>query len=388
LIDEGDRLRFDSRRGCMAKTSDVVVLGGGVVGCAAAYFLAGEGLSVTVIERDSIASHASGFAYGGLTPVMGVYIDDPLVPLSRHADEIHAELAEVLPAETGVDTEYRDKPSLTLATSEAEIPEIRMLYDWLAEHHSADVDWLEGADLLAEEPRISPKIPVGMYTDLSHEVEPYKFTLALATAAEHRGVVFDNTEVTGLRFGDDGGIKGVDTTGESYDTDDVVVAIGPWSAVAGEWAGVKVPISPLKGQILRLAAPGDPLSISLSWKGNYATTKPDGLLWAGTTEEEAGFDENLTTDGRDQIMESLVSVLPYLADARLSRQTACLRPVAPDGLPILGQIGDIPGLWIATGTGRKGILLGPGMGQVISDLIVGKEPLIDVEPLLLDRFAE
>ena len=126
----------------------------------------------------------------------------------------------------------------------------------------------------------------------------------------------------------------------------------------------------------------------MSWKGNYATTKPDGLLWAGTTEEEAGFDESLTTDGRDQIMESLVGVLPYLADARLSRQTACLRPVAPDGLPILGPVGDIPGLWVATGTGRKGILLGPGMGQVISDLIVGKVPAIDIAPLSLDRFAE
>jgi len=372
----------------MAKTSDVVVLGGGVVGCAAAYYIAGEGLSVTVIERDSIASHASGFAYGGLTPVMGVYIDDPLVPLSQHADDLHGELAEVLPADTGVDTEYRDKPSLTLAITEDEIPEIKTLFDWLTEHHAADVDWLEGADLLTEEPRLSPEIPVGMFTDLSHEVEPYKFTLALATGSEQRGVVFENAEVTGLRIGADGGIEGVDTTGDSYDTEDVVVAIGPWSAAAGEWAGVKIPISPLKGEILRLAAPGDPLAISMSWKGNYATTKPDGLLWAGTTEVEAGFDESVTTDGRDQIMEALVGVLPYLADARLSRQTACLRPVAPDGLPILGPVGDIPGLWIATGTGRKGILLGPGMGQVISDLIVGKIPAIDVGPLSLDRFAE
>jgi len=372
----------------MAKSSDVVVMGGGVVGCAAAYYLAGEGLSVTVIERDSVASHASGFAYGGLTPVMGVFIDDPLVPLSRYADELHAELAETLPADTGVDTEYRDKPSLTLATSVDEIPEIKMLYDWLAKNHSADVDWLEGNELLSEEPRINPEIPAGMYTDLSHEVEPYKFTLALATGAEQRGVEFVNAEVTGFRFGGDGGIEGVDTTGESIDTEDVVVAIGPWSAVAGEWAGVKIPISPLKGQILRLAAPGEPLAISMSWKGNYATTKPDGLIWAGTTEEEAGFDESLTTDGRNQIMESLVCVLPYLADARLSRQTACLRPVAPDGLPILGAVGGIPGLWIATGTGRKGILLGPGMGHVISDLIVGKAPSIDVWPLSLDRFSE
>ncbi|MCH7735610.1 MAG: FAD-binding oxidoreductase [Chloroflexi bacterium] len=181
-------------------STDVVVVGGGVVGCAAAYYLAGEGLSVTIVERDSVASHASGFAYGGLTPVMGIYIDDPLVALSAYADELHAELAESLPELTGVDTEYRAKPSLMLATRADEVPAIRELYEWLTEHHGGNIGWLEQRELRETEARLSPDIPAGMFTDISHEVEPYKFTLALAQAAESRGAEFRNAQVTGLKL--------------------------------------------------------------------------------------------------------------------------------------------------------------------------------------------
>ena len=105
----------------MAKSYDVVVIGGGVVGIATARLLTQNGLTCAVLEKDSVGSHASGFAYGGLTPVMGVYIDDPVVPLSLLADRLHAELAQELPAETGVDTEYRAKAGLLLATDESEL---------------------------------------------------------------------------------------------------------------------------------------------------------------------------------------------------------------------------------------------------------------------------
>ena len=369
-------------------STDVVVVGGGVVGCAAAYYLAGEGLSVTIVERDSVASHASGFAYGGLTPVMGIYIDDPLVALSAYADELHAELAESLPELTGVDTEYRAKPSLMLATRADEVPAIRELYEWLTEHHGGNIGWLEQRELRETEARLSPDIPAGMFTDISHEVEPYKFTLALAQAAESRGAEFRNAQVTGLKLNGGGGVEKVVLGDDEIAAHDVVLAMGPWSGEVGAWTGIDVPIGPLKGQLLRLAAPGDPLAISLSWSGNYATTKPDGLLWAGTTEEDAGFDENPSAEGRDQIMASLVKVLPYLADARLAQHTACLRPVAPDGLPIIGQVPNVPGAWLASGTGRKGILLGPGMGRVVADMIIGKTPEVDVSRLGLERFSE
>src|SRR5262249_56280968 len=111
--------------------------------------------------------------------------------------------------------------------------------------------------------------------------------------------------------------------------------LGPGSAEAPDWIGVPIDVRPLKGQILRLQAPGPPVVCSVGWGHNYATTKTDGLLWAGTTEEEAGFDEESTPTARDEIGAALMKMLPAMADAQVAHQTASLRPVASDGLPSL-----------------------------------------------------
>ena len=138
---------------------------------------------------------------------------------------------------------------------------------------------------------------------------------------------------------------------------------------------------------MRLQAPGDPLRVSLAWNHNYATTKPDGLLWCGTTEERVGFDETPTAFGRDSIMSSVIEVLPYLEDAELVHHTACLRPVAPDGLPVIGPAPNNDGVFIASGTGRKGIFLGPAMARVAADLVIGKSSEVDVSGLSAGRFS-
>ncbi|MCH7643071.1 MAG: FAD-dependent oxidoreductase [Chloroflexi bacterium] len=376
-----------SGRGSSPGAPDVVVVGGGVVGCATAYFLARDGYSVTLIERDAIASHASGFAYGGLSPIMGLIEDDPVLSLSEAADAIHTELAQRLPAESGVEYEYRRKTSLTLACSRIEVDELRRAYDWLKQHYDGEVAWHDEGSVRAVEPRVGPSVIAGLFADRASEVEPYRFTLALWQAAERSGATMRNVTMTGVvRKG--GNVCGVRLeSGEEIMTGALVLAAGPWMGKATEWLGIDIPISPLKGQILRLRAPGEPLAVSLSWSHNYATTKPDGLVWCGTTEEHVGFDETPTPYGRDTIMASIVEVLPYMADAELVQQTACLRPIAPDGLPVIGPAPGNAGVFIASGSGRKGIFLGPAMGRTIAEMVAGKEPSVDVSGLSPGRFA-
>ena len=125
----------------------------------------------------------------------------------------------------------------------------------------------------------------------------------------------------------------------------------------------------------------------MGWQGNYVCTKPDGLLWAGTTEEENGFDESPTTDGRDQVLFALQKMISGLDDAELIQQTACLRPLPIDGQIILGPITDRKDIIIATGAGRKGILLGPAMGKIVSELICEKQPEVDIAPFSPSRFS-
>ncbi len=166
-----------------------------------------------------------------------------------------------------------------------------------------------------------------------------------------------------------------------------MLTIGPWSAEASAWLGVPIEVRPLKGQILRLQAPGPPVTCSVGWGHNYATTKPDGLLWAGTTEEEAGFDEETTAAARDEVGAALVRMLPAMADAQVVYQTACLRPVASDGLPVVGRVPGFDRVYVATGGARKGILLGPAMGRAVADLILTGSAKIALDAFSPGRFA-
>jgi glycine oxidase len=370
----------------MANSYDTVVIGGGIVGIAAARLLAQKGLSCAVLEKDSVGSHASGFAYGGLHPYSGSDIPGHLTGMARRGFELHEELAQTLPEATGVDTEYRRKSTLSLAFTEAEATASREHLAWMRTE-GADAEWLDGDGLKAAEPRISPQALGAVLNTSTAEVEPYKLLLALAQDVEALGVeILNRTATCMTRSGDS-------ATGVALDNGDVLacgsvlLAAGPWTEALAKASGASVGIRPLKGQILRLDAPGEPYELSVGWSGNYVTSKPDGLVWAGTTEEDIGFDETTTSEARDTVMEGLLKMLPGLEDARLVKQTACLRPISVDGLPVLGALPGWEGVTVATGAGRKGILLGPAMAEMAVGMALGNSPAGDHTAFSPDRFA-
>ncbi|MBI4298229.1 MAG: FAD-binding oxidoreductase [Chloroflexi bacterium] len=368
-----------------AKIADVVVLGGGVVGCATAYYLGKEGKQVIIIERESVGSHSSGFAYGALSPLGGDGIPGPLLPLTIAAMKLHLGLSLSLPQETGIDIQFRLKPTLSLAFAEEEAERLKANFLWQQKQHGYQVEWLEAKELNDLDPRISSKALGGVYTEGTAEVDSYRFILALAQAAEKYGTVIRHGEIRGLEK-DGGGIKVILASGEIV-CQEAVLAMGPWTGSASRWLGQPVPIEPLKGEILRLQAPGPPLQSVIGWAGNYASTKPDALIWAGTTEEKVGFDEIPTHAARDKIMRALLNMLPALGEAQLIRQTACLRPYCVDGLPIIGQAYGWESVYLATGAGRKGILLGPLMGRIVADMILKRDIDMPVQPFSPTRFA-
>jgi glycine oxidase len=366
--------------------SEVVIGGGGIVGMTTAYYLARAGVPSVVIERDAIGSHASGFAYGGLSPLTGFGIPGPLAEIAAEGMRLHRELAASVVEETGIDIEYRVRSSLALAFTESDAQRLRAALQWQERQPGYTARWLDSSQALRIEPRVSPDALGAVSIEGTADVEPYRLVLALTRACERLGVTVRHGRVVGVRR-DGRRVTGVRLERESIDCASLVLALGPWSAEASAWLGVPVEIRPLKGQILRLQAPGPPVPCSVGWGHNYATTKPDGLLWAGTTEEEAGFDEETTPAARDEIGAALVRMLPAMADAQLVHQTACLRPVASDGLLVLGRVPGIDGAYVATGAGRKGILLGPAMGRAVADLILSGTTKLALEAFAPGRFA-
>ena len=285
------------------RTAEVVIIGGGLVGAATAYFLAREGIESVVVERDGIGSHASGFSYAALGTFDEEGMDGAHFDVASHGMRLHHELAKSLLEETGINVEFRERPQLVLAFDEEEAQAARNPEGWEKERLSWEVDrqgysvgWLGPEEALAIEPRISPAALGAMYTEGTCDVNAQRLTLALAEAAELRGAEIRHGTVTGVtKTGDRVGAVVVD--GTEIACERVVVAMGPWSEAASHWLGVPIRMQPWKGQILRLRLPGPPIRASVAGGDHFASTKPDGLTWVGPTFEDAGLDESTTTEG-------------------------------------------------------------------------------------------
>ena len=360
----------------MPETAEVVIAGGGIVGCATAFFLAKEGVKVTLIEPDSIASCASGFAAGILNPLDGHGIPGPLEAFAQESFRMTAPLVEEVRGETGVDPKLRDISCLWVALREHEAEQFAGLYGLAQRLEGFPARWLDGREVLSLEPRVSPRVLEGMYLEGTTQIAAYEYTLGLAEAAEKKGATIRHGRVKGLKRAN-GRVSGVVLESGEVSCEKLVLAMGPWMSRAANWLDFPVPITPLKGQILRLEVDGPPLEHAVyRGGGGYISSKSDGLVWAGTTEEEVGFDDHPTPQARAEIMEGTLEVMPELEGARVALQTACLRPVAEDGLPIIGAAPGWEGVYLATGAGRKGILLGAGMAKATADLVMrGRTPL-------------
>ena len=233
-----------------ASSADVVIVGGGIAGMTTAYYLAKSGVPSVVVERDAIGSHASGFAYGGLSPLSGFGIPGPLAEIAQDGMQLHRELSKSLLAETGIDVDFRVRSSLALAFTEADVQRLRATLPWQQQQPGYAVRWLDVAEARRVEPRIADEALGATLIEGGGAVEPYRLVLALTRAAERLGVRVRHGRAIGLRR-DGGRVTGVVLEREVLSCATAVLALGPWSAEASDWIGVPIDVRPLKGQILR-----------------------------------------------------------------------------------------------------------------------------------------
>lgn len=371
----------------MAETSDVVIVGGGAAGCSVAYYLALAGVKATVLEREGVGTQASGFSAGGLNPLQGTGIPGPLGPLAIESYRMHLKLWDELAETTGTDYEGRIISLLKVALDEAELPELQETVDIFAAAEGFEARWLDPRDVWELEPRITPNVIRGVYARGNAALDSYKYTLALLQAAEKLGATIRSGTVGGLERGN-GRVTGVMMGDGTISCGQVVLAMGPWSRQAEGWLDAYIPVDPLKGEILRVDLPGPSLSHDISGGGGSLNPKPGGLVWCGTTEEWRGFDNQTSSSARQSLLDRAVRLVPDMVEANVVLQTACLRPVTPDWLPIIGRAPGWDNVYLATGAGKKGILLSPGIGQAVADLMTQGETGLSIGPFDPARFAQ
>lgn len=350
-------------------STDVVVVGGGLIGCLAARELAADGRRVTLVERSKVGREASHDAAGMLAPLAEAVAPGPFLDLCLESRDLHATLANELFAEVGVDVWYRDDGTFLVAFNDAEAAHLR---ERAAAHASLGLaSEVISAELARrEEPAISPAVTSALAVPGDHQVDNRKLVEAAALSCYARGVrIVEHTPVRALVRDDSGRVSGVDTTGGRLEAGCVVIAAGSWSSLI---AGFTVPVEPVKGQMLMLELVSPPCRRVLRSERCYVVARIDGRVLIGGTMERVGFDKTVIASAVGTLLEAGREIVPSLGNAVGGEAWAGLRPATPDDLPAVGWLED--GLVAATGHFRNGILLAPVTAKLVASLLRGDAP--------------
>jgi glycine oxidase len=388
------------------ESADVVVIGAGIIGCSVAYYLSQTGLKVCILERDSVASGASGHGHGSMSTVGRDFERGPHYDLGLIGKNMYPQLVGEVQEETGIDSLFHERPGLSLAILEEEEAIFKEAMSWQMNY--VDMKWIDPEDIHQIEPRITSKVIGGVLYSHS-QVDAYRLSLGLVAAVEKRGGFLKIREAVGLKTKGDK-VTGVLYQGGEIVCDNVVIAMGAWSGPVREWLDFPVPVKPLKGEVLHLRMNGDPPPIFIATaRHGPIIPRKDGLLLCGSTGgvsmsgsdvtakhgfdpkdmTEWSFDLHPTEDGRRTILEKVTEIMPDIADAYLVDHLAGVRPLSADRMPIMGSVPSRRGVYLATGHGTKGIHLAAVTGKVVSQLItVGKTDVpVAVETFSPSRFV-
>lgn len=366
-------------------TSDVVVVGGGVIGLAVAWRAAQHGLGVSVLERGEPGGATSAVGAGMLAPISEALLtEEPLLRLGLASARAYPSFIAALEEATGLQSGYLRCGTL-LAARDADEAE------WLGRELAMrtalglEVERLLPSRARRLEPALAPALRLALDVPDDHAVDPRKLTRALAEAVRHAGGIVRGgahvTELTLTLAGSGSRITGVKlASGEKLAADQVVIAAGPWSStIEGIPEDARVPLHPVKGQIMRLHDPSGPglLTRALRMRTCYVVPRGDGRYVLGATMEERGFDETVTAGAIFELLRDATELLPGVGELVIDELRAGFRPATPDNAPAIGP-GAIAGLNWATGHYRHGILLAPITAEILTGRLAG-EPTVSAD---------
>lgn len=364
--------------------SDVIVVGAGLVGLAAARRLADGGARVLVVESTRVGAEASSAAAGMLAPQAESHADSPLLPMALRARDRHLELAPVLERETGMSLGLSQRGSFEVAFTEDDEAALRGRLAWQAAR-GLPIESLTAEEVRDAEPNLSPAVRFGLYLAGDRRIDNALLVRAMAASAVAKGAaILVGRPVTGLAIAD-GRVAGVRAGNETLRTTVVINAMGAWAGLLGgdPWPPA---VEPVRGQLIAFDVAPPLLRHVIASPRGYLVPRADGRLVAGSTSERAGFDKSVTAGGMRYVLDVALEIAPALTDHRVADAWAGLRPATPDGLPFIGP-GALPGLFHACGLFRNGILLGPLVGELVADLVLGRRPTVDLAAFSPSRFA-
>ncbi|WP_171163650.1 FAD-binding oxidoreductase [Streptomyces sp. I05A-00742] len=375
-----------------SNSSDVIVVGAGVVGAACAHYAARSGLSVTVIDRGPVAGGTTGAGEGNL--LVSDKEPGPELDLALLSAELWRELAGELPRAV----EYEGKGGLVVASGPVGMEALR---HFAAAQRKAGVTADEvPADRLHDlEPHLAPDLAGGVHYPQDAQVQPALAAAHLLRASGAR--VRTGERVTAVLTGSGGAVRGVRTSAGEVYAPYVVNAAGTWGGEVARLAGVELPVLPRRGFVLvteplprvvrHKVYAADYVADVASGSAALQTSAvvegtPAGPVLIGASRERVGFDRTLSTEALRRLAAGATALFPVLAGVRAMRTYAGFRPYLPDHLPAIGPDPRVPGLLHACGHEGAGIGLAPATGALIAAMLTGEQPPVDARPFAPERF--
>ncbi|MFF1923511.1 glycine oxidase ThiO [Streptomyces sp. NPDC058221] len=372
--------------------SDVLVIGGGIIGLVTAWRAAQRGLRTAVVDPDP-GGGAARVAAGMLAAVTELhYGEEMLLGLNVASAARYPAFAAELEAASGQDIGFRACGTLAVALDADDRAHLRELHE-LQRRSGLESEWLTGRDCRRLEPMLAPGVRGGLRVDGDHQVDPRRLATALLTACERAGVVFHRQRAEELAVVRDRAVGAVLADGSRPAADQTVLAAGSFSGrLAGVPDHVLPPVRPVKGQVLRLTvptayAPFLSRTVRAMVRGShvYLVPRENGELVIGATSEEMGWDTTVTAGGVYELLRDAHELVPGITELPLTETRAGLRPASPDNAPLLGRTA-LPGLHLATGHHRNGVLLTPVTGDAMAQLLADGELPEVARPFSPGRF--
>jgi glycine oxidase len=373
-----------------SETADVVIIGGGVIGCGIAFRLAQARLRVVVVERGEPGGEASGAAAGMIAPQGEMLEFDAFFELCAASRDLYAGFVEEVEELSGEAAGYRRDGILMVAADDQHSAELEEVYRRQARQGLA-LERLTAKALHAQVPGLSPDVRWGLFVGGDHWVDNERLTPALAKAAERLGVTFrthtaaSRFEVASRRVLSVETRSGAGAASSTLSAGHFILAAGCWSCELAAPLGVSLPMSPCRGQMMEFEAPRE-LPLVVRAGHHYLVPRAPRRILVGTTAEYAGYEKDVTGEGLRSILEGAWRFAPLLQDLRFRRAWAGLRPDTADHLPILGY-GEIENLIFSTGHFRNGILLAPVTAQLIAELLLTRATSRSIEAYRPTRFT-